>query len=175
MRIAFIALWMVASLGSCRGARAEGAPEPTPGRHAELDQYNYMTGTWTCEAKGTVEGKELRVKSTSTAAWDLDRSWVVARCEGRAAEMPGVHRCLSVYGYDPTSRMFISNGYDNMGDWTTSRSRGWEGDRQEWIGKSMVMGKEVDSRATVTRKGDRMFTVQGTEGNDKFESTCTKQ
>src|SRR6266581_4702864 len=80
------------------------------------------------------------------AAWDLDGHWVVAHFEGKMEGMPGAHKGLDVYGWDPINKMYVSISVDNMGGWSMSKSKGWEGDKQEWAGKGMMMGKESDMK-----------------------------
>ena len=89
---------------------------------AELQQYKKMIGTWTCEGKMTM------------AAWDLDNRWVVAHFDGKAAGMPGTHTGMDLYGWDPVSKMYIAIGVDSFGGMMSSKSKGWEGDKQECTG-----------------------------------------
>ncbi len=145
-------------------------PKPAP----ELQQYKQMIGSWKCEGKGTMMGKEMKVSGTYKAAWDLDNYWVVAHFEGKAQGMPGSHKGMDFYTYDSASKMYIVMGVDNMGGWSMAKSKGWEGDKQEWAGKGQMMGKESDITWTVTKKGDKEITISGGMGDEKFEETCKK-
>jgi len=81
---------------------------------------------------------------------------------------------MDFYSYDPSSKMFVVMGVDNMGGWSMAKSKGWEGDKQEWAGKGQMMGKDVDIKWTVTKKGEKEITVSGGMGTDSFEETCKK-
>src|SRR5215470_15047835 len=156
--------------GTAVWAQAPEDMKPAP----ELQQYKQMIGTWKCEGKMTMGGKEIKTTGTYKAAWDLDNRWVVAHFDGKAAGMPGSHKGMDLYGWDPVSKMYVSIGFDNFGGMMTSKSKGWEGDKQEWAGTGTMMGKSVDSKWTVTKKSDKEFDLAGTEGEDKWEAACKK-
>jgi hypothetical protein len=61
-----------------------------------------------------------------------------------------------------------------MGGFAMAKSKGWEGDKQEWAGKSTMGGKESDIKWTVTRKGDKEVTLVGSAGADSWEDHCKK-
>src|SRR5678815_2905900 len=109
---------------------------------AELKELDGMVGNWKCTGKGTMMGQPMETTGTYKAAWDLDKNWVVAHLEGKAKGMPGAHKEVSYYGYDPGSKMFVTMSADNMGGFSMAKSKGWEGDKQEWTGKATMMGKE---------------------------------
>jgi hypothetical protein len=146
------------------------AMKPAP----ELQQYKGMIGSWKCEGKGSMMGKELKMSGTYKAAWDLDNFWVIAHFEGKAAGMPGSHKGMDIYGYDSAQKMFVVTGVDNMGGWSQAKSKGWEGDKQEWAGQGYMMGKQADVKWTVTKKGDKEITLSGSMGTDSWEETCKK-
>jgi hypothetical protein len=146
------------------------APKPAP----ELQQYKMMIGNWKCQGKGTMMGKEMKMTGSYKAAWDLDNYWVVAHLESKAAGMPGSLKGTDLYSYDATNKMYIVMSVDNMGGWAMAKSKGWEGDKQEWAGKGTMMGKEQDMKYTVTKKGDKEITIAGGMGADTFEQTCKK-
>ena len=156
--------------GSSVWAQSPADMKPAP----ELKQYDSMIGSWKCEGKMTMGGKDLKTTGTYKAAWDLDNHWVVAHFDGKAAGMPGSHKGMDIYGYDPVNKTFMSVGFDNMGGMVTAKSKGWEGDKQEWSGSGMMMGKTVDSKWTVTKKGDKEVALSGTDGDNKWETVCKK-
>jgi hypothetical protein len=168
---------------AAKPAAAEGKPaaeaKPPGGEMAmkpdpALQQYKGMIGNWKCEGKGSMMGKELKMTGTYKAAWDLDNYWLVAHFEGKAQGMPGSHKGMDIYGYDPASKMYVVTGVDNMGGWSMAKSKGWEGDKQEWAGQGNMMGKQSDVKWTVTRKGDKEVTLSGSMGTDTWEETCKK-
>src|SRR5215470_16389144 len=114
----------------------EAKPEMAmPKPAAELQQYKMMIGSWKCEGKGTMMGKEMKMTGSYKAAWDLDNNFVIAHFEGKAQGMPGSHKGMDIYGYDAGSKMYTVAGFDNTGGWSHATSKGWEGDKQEWAGK----------------------------------------
>src|SRR5436305_691803 len=56
---------------------SEGPPKPD----AALQQYKGLVGTWKCDGKVTVLGKERPSKATMKVSWDLDGFWVNSRFE----------------------------------------------------------------------------------------------
>jgi uncharacterized protein DUF1579 len=162
------------------GAKPAGEAKPGGGGAdmmkpaPELAQYKLMIGNWKCSGKGNMMGKEMKMTGSYNAAWEMDNHWVLAHFEGKAEGMPGSHKGVDVYGYDAASKMYTVNGYDNMGGWSTAKSKGWEGDKQEWTGRGSMMGKEADTKWTVTKKSDKEITISGSMGGDNFEETCKK-
>ncbi len=154
---------------------AKPAAEKPPGPAPELKkEYESMIGSWKCAGKGTMMGKEMTSTGTYKAAWDLDGNVVVAHFEAKAAGMPGAHKGMDVYSYDPSSKMFVSIGFDNMGGSSQAKSKGMQGDSEEWTGTGTMMGKQMDLKWTVTTKGAKEVTIKGTMGTDTFEETCKK-
>jgi Protein of unknown function (DUF1579) len=156
--------------GASVWAQSPDDMKPAP----ELQAYKSMIGVWRCEGKMTMGGKEMKTTGQYRAAWDLDNRWVIAHFDGKAAGMPGSHKGLDLYGYDPVSKMYVSVGFDNFGGMMTSKSKGWEGDKEEWSGSGTMMGKSVDAKWTVTKKSDKEFLLAGNEGTDTWEADCKK-
>ena len=153
---------------------APAAPDmmkPAPELKAE---YGGMIGNWKCSGKGTFGGKAITTSGTYRAEWKLDGNWVVAHYEAKAPGMPGTHKGMDLYGYDAAAKMFVSFGTDNMGGWSMSKSKGWQGDTEEWTGNGVMMGKSQDVKWSITKKGDKDITVKGSSGADSFEDHCTK-
>jgi hypothetical protein len=174
-----VALWSVVAFAQGADQDKGKAPEakpPEPGKPApELKQeFAPMIGTWKCTGRFTMNGKEIKATGTYKAAWDLDNNVVVAHAEGKAEGMPGTHKEIAIYGYDPTTKTFYSFGSDNMGGWSMAKSKGWQGDTEEWTGNGVMMGKAMDQKFTITRKGDKEVALKGTAGTDTWEDNCKK-
>src|SRR5262249_6166955 len=85
-----------------KAAPPAAAAEKPPGPAPELKkEYEPMIGNWKCTGKGTMMGKEMTSTGTYKAAWDLDNNVVVAHFEEKAKGMPGEHKGMDVYTYDP--------------------------------------------------------------------------
>src|SRR5262249_31939542 len=121
---------------------AKPAEMKPPGPAPELKQeFAGMIGTWHCTGKFTMNRKQVNATGASEAAWALDTNVGVANAEGKAEGLPGTHKEIAIYGYDATTKMFYSFGTDNMGGWSMAKSKGWQGDTEEWAGNGVMMGK----------------------------------
>jgi hypothetical protein len=148
-----------------------GAPKPPE----EMQQLKDMVGVWKCEGKSTVAGKEMRDKATASFAWDLDKFFLSSRMDSpKSKDNPMGYKGRAMYGYDASSKQFVSMGVDNMGGMSMMTSKGWNGDKMEWAGKSKMMGQEMDAKETITKKGPREVMISGTAGPVTWESTCKK-
>jgi uncharacterized protein DUF1579 len=166
------------------GDKAAAKPAPAADKPPEMamkpapelkKEYEGMIGTWKCEGKGSMGGKEMKAKGTMKAAWDLDGYWVASTIEARVEGMPGVHKSKDMYGYDATKKQFVNIGVDGMGGWGMMTSPGWQGDKEEWTGKATMMGKETDVKFTITKNGPKEVTISGSMAGDAFENHCKKQ
>ena len=153
---------------------AMGAPKPDPA----LDQYKGMAGTWKCEGKMNMGGGEISMKSTAKFAWDLDKFWMVGKFESAKTKGMPQFRGTAYYGYDPTTKQYVELMVDNMGGWGRGTSKGREGDKEEWTGKGMMMGKEMEFKTTITYKGDKEVQISDSMGTAPeamtSEMTCKK-
>jgi hypothetical protein len=141
---------------------------------AELQAYQMMIGTWKCAGKVSMGGKEFKTTGTYKVAWELDKRWVVAHAEGKSPDMPGTHSGLDLYGYDATTKVYTHIGVDNFGNLTNLMSKGWEGDKQEWVGTNSGTGPSAETKVTIVKKGDKEFDLTGSMGAAAWESVCKK-
>ena len=163
---------LCAAAGTAAADKAE-APKMPP-KPAELDAaYKGMIGDWKCEGKGNMGGTAFKYTGSMKAAWELDGYWVVSRSEGVSAGMPA-YKSMDTYGYDSAQKALVCTTVDNMGTWGWATSKGWQGDKMEWAGKNMAMGKETDVKWTVTRKGDKEITLAGGAAGSTWEQTCKR-
>ncbi len=131
---------------------------------AELAELKDMIGVWRCKGKVTIGGREVPSASTYTVIPELDGFVYVGRMEAqKTADLPA-YKARDTYGYDSDSRTFSVFSVDNMGGWTTMTSKGWSGDKQEWTGKARTMGRDVEIKLAVLRKGPREIELSGTQG-----------
>jgi hypothetical protein len=155
-------------------APAMAPPKPDPA----LDQLKNMVGTWKCEGKMNMGGQDMSMKSTAKFAWDLDNFWVVGKFESAKAKGMPQFKGTAYYGYDPATKMYLELMVDNMGGWGRATSKGREGDKEEWTGKAMMMGKEMDIKSTITFKGDKEVQISDVMGAPPeamtSEMTCKK-
>ena len=157
------------------GGDMMGGPRPPE----EMQQMKDMVGVWKCEGKTTVGGREMADKSTATFMWDLDKFFISARMDSpKSKDNPTGYKGRTMFGYDTGAKQFVSMSVDNMGSMSMMTSKGWSGDSMEWAGKSKMMGKDMDAREKVTRKGPREVTLSGGVGSGAegvtWEATCKK-
>jgi hypothetical protein len=142
------------------GLKPTAPPEVAmPRPPAELQQLKLMAGSWRCEGKAGPAGHEMPVKSTYKVAPDLDGFFLVGRNEAPRTKAGPGYVSVDYYSHDGTG--FVSTSFDSYGAITTMRAKGWDGDRMEWAGKARFGGEEVDTKQTVTRKGDREVRIAG--------------
>jgi Protein of unknown function (DUF1579)/THAP4-like, heme-binding beta-barrel domain len=150
------------------------APKPDPA----LEALAPMIGTWKCEGKMMMGGKEMAWKATAKFAWDLDKFWVVASMDtAKTKDMPA-HKGRGYYGYDPATKQYTQMMVDNMGGWSMATSKGQNGQSMEWMGKASMMGQTMDLKSTVTYTSPKEVTIKGTMGQGASamtdEMTCKK-
>jgi hypothetical protein len=175
-----------ASTPPAGAAAAKPAPEPPKGEAMmapkpapELDQLKDLVGNWKCDGKMGINGKEQPMKSTTyKAAWEMNNFWVVGHIDrAKTKDAPAYHG-VDYYTFDPATKMLVMTSFDNMGAWGTSTSKGFEGDKQEWSGKVHMMGAELDSKSTLTKKSDKEIHITGTTSGSgltmTMDQTCKK-
>lgn len=160
---------LVVSVALARSAAADQSRPPT-----ELEQLKELIGVWRCEGKSANGGKETRTRATYTVSPELDGFVVVGRMESPRSDAGPAYRGRDIYGYDAGARLFNLFGVDNMGSWSTMSSKGWQGDRMEWAGRSLVAGKEVTLKMSIARKGPREIAITGSQDEAAWESTCKR-
>jgi hypothetical protein len=138
-----------------------------------------MIGVWKCEGKMNMGGKEQKDTGKMVFTSELDGHFIGGRYESpKTKENPAGFKAKSMIGFDPASKMFVSSGQDNMGGWAMAQSKGFEGDTLTWTGKAKMMGADMDTKETITRKGPREVSLTGsmTGGGQtmSWESTCKK-
>src|SRR5262249_27870861 len=94
----------------------------------------------------------------------------------KSKENPHGFKGHAMYGYD--GKQFTEMTVDNMGGMAFATSPGWNGDTQEWTGKAKMMGLEMDTQPTITKKGDKEVHISATMGTGPQaatqEMTCKK-
>jgi hypothetical protein len=138
-----------------------------------------MIGVWKCEGKMNMGGKEMKDTGKMTFTSELDGHFIGGRYDSpKSKDNPMGFKGKSMMGYDRGTKMFVSTGYDNMGGMMSMQSKGFEGDKLEWTGKGKMMGAEMDSKETITKKGPREVTISGTMSGGgqtmSWDSTCKK-
>jgi hypothetical protein len=161
---------------AAKKAEAPAAPAMlVPVRPAELDQLNSMVGTWKCEGKSVMGGKEMAMKSTAKFAWDLDKNWVKAEMSSpKTKDMPAF-KGTGFYGYDAANKQFVSYHFDNLGGSGMSTSKGKNGTTWEWAGKMSMMGQSMDVKSSINEVSAKEVTIKSSMGPGMTdEMTCKK-
>lgn len=152
------------------------ADEPRP--PAELAQLKELVGVWKCEGKARMGGKESPTRAVYTVVPELDAFVYVGRLESPRTATAPAYRGRDIYGYDAGNKMFTAFSVDNTGAWGSMTSKGWEGDKLSWSGKTRVGAGELPVEQTLARKGADQLTITGSQGAGDntftWEANCRK-
>lgn len=122
----------------------------------------FMVGTWHCEGTTTplpAVGKAFSSKGNVTWALTLDGFWLGGTSEGE--KVPGQPLATVFKGegrvtYDRVAKQFVNLAVGNRGTFTSSTSKGFEGDKLVWSGTTSGLVKS-ETRGTLTKKGDKEY------------------
>jgi hypothetical protein len=149
----FLAAVLVAAVpcALAQGAAEKKAPEiPKPA--PEMAGLAYFEGSWTCEGTMQPSPGAPAGKMTSTAMIhnDLGGFWQSGRIKGTTAGMPPFEGMFHTT-YDPAAKQYVMIWVDNMGAWSRSASKGWEGDKIVYEGEMQMGGQKLLGRDTFTK------------------------
>jgi hypothetical protein len=175
-KLAFVACTLVASAALAdtkpqgapvkapppKGAPGEmmGPPKPAP----ELKQLDPFVGTFKCELHfDAMMGMPAHdSKGTWAASWSLDNFWMVGSFTGENGM-----KANAWWGYDASTKMFVSIGFDSMGGNGHGTSKGWEGDNFTWNETMGMAGQTMEFRTTFTKDKSGKPTTYKSELKDK--------
>lgn len=158
-------------------------PHPAPAMPAELGQYDFFLGTWTCSGKtfASPMGPEHATTATIHAAKAVGNRWVhITYDENKTAANPMPYQVGVYWGYDPGRKAFVQSCVDVFGGYCQQTASGWNGDTFVFEGNGYSDGKVVVSRDTFTKKGAGALVHAGEmQTDDKKwikldEETCHK-
>ncbi|PRY39800.1 hypothetical protein [Umezawaea tangerina] len=132
------------------------ADDSAPAPHGRMRELDFFLGEW--EAPGvfheTPFGPRKEIDMRTEGADDHRGWWITLR----TTELPTPHNptpltARYVWGYEPETDEFVADWFDSNGGRARQRSRGWVGDRLEFVGTMTVNGRTVPLRDTFTRRG----------------------
>jgi hypothetical protein len=171
----------VAALASMMPAlHAQGANTPSP-----ASQLEAFVGDGTCTGNMMAMSKNPGHATTAKYRGEktLDGRWVVIRYEeDQTAANPKPFKIVQYFGYDATKKRFVSVIVDNNSGvgYSTSFSRGWNGDAIIFDESATMDGKQASYRDTFTTGESGTVSHTGTmqDKNGKWvktdEETCHK-
>ena len=140
-----------------------------------------LAGAWTCTgvAFASDMGPEHATRATVNSAWILDGKWLrVDYKETKTAKNPKPVAAEMVMTWNEAEKKVASGCLDNMGNYCTQESPGWDGDKMELSGSGNFGGHAMKVRDTFTKgKGwvKHMGEVEGKNGWVKLdEETCKR-
>jgi hypothetical protein len=133
---------------------AQEMPKPAP----EMAKLDYFEGSWTCEGmtKDSPFGPGGKITSTATIRDDLGGFWQSGTIKGSMPNMPPFEGMFHTT-YDPMAKQYVMLWVDNMGAWSQSTSKGWEGDKMIYEGEGTMGGQKMKSRDTFMQAGAGMM------------------
>jgi len=137
-----------------KGAAEKKAPElPKPA--PEMVKLDYFEGTWTCEGttKDSPFGPGGKMTSSAKIKDDLAGFWQSGNIKGTMANMPPFEGMFHTT-YEPASKQYLMLWVDNMGAWSRSTSKGWEGDKMVYEGEMSMGGQKMMGRDTFVKDGE---------------------
>ena len=140
-----------------------------PALATDLDDLaKWAAGTWKCRARAGDDVYNFTLKFT----WDLDKKWLTARLDGKAAKGKERVRSVNVYGWD--GGHVVSLFLNNQGARGVSTSPGWSQDSHVFSGTVEMAGHRTETTTTVTRRGKRNMAMVARTGGFAAETTCRK-
>lgn len=149
---------LLAAVGLVTAAITAAQEPPKPA--AELDQLKMFVGHWTCDGKAPASplGPERVTKTHAKITREHGGFWYVIHFgEEKSKDNPATDGVV-FWGYDPSTKKFIGPGVDSMGGWFHETSAGWEGNKLNWQGDGMMMGKKMAVRDFFEKKSDSELT-----------------
>ena len=132
------------------------------------DLAKWAAGTWKCRAQAGADVYNFTLKF----GWDLDKKWLVARLDGKAAKGKERVRSVNLYGWDG-SRV-VSMFLNNQGASGVATASGWSENSLVFTGTVELGGHKTESTTTVTRRGKREMGMAARTGGFAAETTCRK-
>lgn len=156
----FLVLAPVVSLRSQAGSNVSGGP------------FSSFVGRWHCDGKFASNAKAISANLAFESI--LDGRFILFRHDD---EPPFNYHAWSEWGWDATTRQFVSTIQDSSGGVRIFVSPGWEGQTLTWSGGSLP--DSSDQRFVFERLGDNNFRVSYFHKKDASwlavdSSSCSK-
>jgi hypothetical protein len=118
------------------------APTPVPITKPDFSSMSFYLGTWQC----TQPLRGGTRPETDTYTMGMDGMWMVNSTNAppfdqyRTVAQTG----MGYYSYDPTLKMWVTTGVDNLGGYGMQSSPGWQGNTITWTGQGLDGSKFTD-------------------------------
>ncbi len=153
VRVALIALGVVAGAGCMPRMDIQAIKQMQPERPAELDRLDMLLGEWETsgEVRMAVLDEVLSVTGSNSATWELDKRMLVERAEldmGELGKMTG----MSIWWWDARARRFRMWWFDSFGEISEAAVR-YDEASQTWhmSAKGQKYGHATSGRGTLRR------------------------
>ena len=177
--------YALANDASAPAAPAAAAPvaPAMPALPAELSQYDFFLGTWSCSGKAFASpmGAEHATTATLHVVKAVGGRWVhLTYDEDKSAANPAPFHAGLYWGYDAGKKVFVQNCVDVFGGYCQQTSAGWSGDSFVFEGAGVSDGQAGKFRDSLTRKDASTVMHAGeAQGADQRwaktdEETCHK-
>lgn len=144
-----------AAASSASSGGAKGATE-------QMRQLEWFAGKWQCTSKNTPPGgKPYESTLKATGAFDLDGSWFIWRSQEQpSAAVPNPISFMGVWGYDHSTKKYVTSHFDNTGLRALQYSPGWNGEVFDLTEGTLYLQDRgaIPFREIFTRTGPDSFT-----------------
>jgi hypothetical protein len=124
----------------------------------EMKSVAWMIGTWDILTKVDVEPGRAPEKGRSVVTPLFGGVWLEIR-----DTYPQGNQDVSYLGFSPVTKRWTSVTVDGTGNAVSSSATQWAGDRIAFTGDVVVIGEKATLRQTITRRGERAYTVTNEE------------
>jgi len=158
-------------------------PMAPPKPAAEMSQFAYFNGSWSCKGKAFASpfGPEHETEATVMAKPGLGGfRYMMHYDEMKSAANPAPYHAVMIMGFDPGQKMFDSSCFDSMGGACSETSPGWKANVFAFEGTMVGMGQKMGVRDIFTKisatEVQHAGEIQGPDGKWMRidEETCTK-
>jgi len=175
VRLLFVCLALATTI-----AAAQEMPKPSP----KLKELQYFVGTWTCKGDflgAPNMGPAHPTTATVKGAWVLGGYWLeINYVENKTAKNPMPFAGRIFWGWDEGAKKFAAGSIDNMGEYSTETSDGWDGSKLTFEGPNHMGTMTFKVRDVFTKESAKQLMHTGEfDDNGTWkkldEETCTKK
>lgn len=150
-RILLVAFALAVLSVSARAQTPSQIPQPGP----EVKRLQFFAGTWSTEYEMKMGGG--KITATDNSQMSMGGFFLVTHTEGNG--FMGELKSLAVMGYDPRSKQYTYDSYNNFGE--ADHYKGTvEGDTWTWTGEIKSGPNPVQSRFIAKEVSPRQYTMR---------------
>jgi len=130
-------------------------PSQTPQPGPEVKRLQYYAGTWSTEYEIKMGGGKMA--TTDNSQMTMGGFFLVTHTDGNG--FMGELKSLAVMGYDPRSKQYTYDAYNNFGE--ADHYKGTvQGDTWTWTGEIQSGSQTVSSRFIAKEVSPKMYTMK---------------